>query len=158
MNASISAIAEICPHCGVRQLPADVGQPLHASDKRIVPAALLWGLLAFLCSYIPNVGYFLALVPPLLFGFLVGGWSTGIAVLVVYGVINGVGSVLVFIPQIALLFLFIACKSETTDGLPATETTGTSQSPSTATSDATTTAATGSGSSNVNAMFTSRLF
>lgn len=55
-----------------------------------VPAALLWGLLAFLCSYIPNVGYFVALVPPLLFGFLVGGWSTGIAVLVVYAVINAV--------------------------------------------------------------------
>jgi AI-2 transport protein TqsA len=55
-----------------------------------VPAALLWGLLAFLCSYIPNVGYFLALVPPLLFGFLVGGWPTGIAVLVVYGLINAV--------------------------------------------------------------------
>ncbi|QJY49198.1 AI-2E family transporter [Pseudonocardia broussonetiae] len=54
-----------------------------------VPAALLWGLLAFLCSYIPNVGYFVALVPPLLFGFLVGGWPTAIAVLVVYAVING---------------------------------------------------------------------
>lgn len=55
-----------------------------------VPAALLWGLLAFLCSYIPNVGYFVALVPPLLFGFLVGGWPTGIGVLVVYAVINAV--------------------------------------------------------------------
>jgi AI-2 transport protein TqsA len=55
-----------------------------------VPAALLWGLLAFLCSYIPNVGYFVALVPPLLFGFLVGGWPTAIAVLVVYAVINAV--------------------------------------------------------------------
>jgi AI-2 transport protein TqsA len=55
-----------------------------------VPAALLWGMLAFLCSYIPNIGYFVALVPPLLFGLLVGGWPTGIAVLVVYGVINAV--------------------------------------------------------------------
>jgi putative membrane protein len=50
---------------------------------------------------------------------------------------------------VLLLFLFIACKSETTDGLPNTETTGTSQSPSTATSDPTTTGATGGTSSPV---------
>lgn len=50
---------------------------------------------------------------------------------------------------VLLLFLLIACKSETTDGLPNTETTGTSQSPSTATSDPTTTGATGGTSSPV---------
>lgn len=55
-----------------------------------VPAALLWGLLAFLCSFIPNVGYFFALVPPMVFGFLVGGWPTLIAVVVIYAVINAV--------------------------------------------------------------------
>lgn len=55
-----------------------------------VPAALLWGLLAFLCSFIPNVGYFFALIPPLIFGFLVGGWPTVIAIVVVYGLINAV--------------------------------------------------------------------
>jgi predicted PurR-regulated permease PerM len=55
-----------------------------------VPAALLWGLLAFLCSYIPNVGYFFAILPPLLFGFLVGGWPTVIVIVIVYGLINAV--------------------------------------------------------------------
>ena len=55
-----------------------------------VPAALLWGLLAFLCSFIPNVGYFFALIPPIIFGFLVGGWPTVVAVIVVYGIINAV--------------------------------------------------------------------
>jgi AI-2 transport protein TqsA len=55
-----------------------------------VPAALLWGILAFLCSFIPNIGYFFALIPPLVFGYLVGGWPTAIAVIVVYGVINAV--------------------------------------------------------------------
>ncbi len=55
-----------------------------------VPAALLWGLLAFLCSFIPNVGYFFAIIPPLVFGFLVGGWPTLIAVIIIYGVINAV--------------------------------------------------------------------
>jgi AI-2 transport protein TqsA len=55
-----------------------------------VPAALLWGLLSFLCSFIPNVGYFFAIIPPLVFGFLVGGWPTVIAIVVVYSVINAV--------------------------------------------------------------------
>jgi AI-2 transport protein TqsA len=55
-----------------------------------VPAALLWGVLAFLCSFIPNVGYFLAITPPLVFGFLVGGWPTVVLIVVVYGLINGV--------------------------------------------------------------------
>lgn len=55
-----------------------------------VPAALLWGVLAFLCSFIPNVGYFFAIAPPILFGYLVGGWPTVIAVVVIYGVINAV--------------------------------------------------------------------
>ncbi|GAA3870049.1 AI-2E family transporter [Leifsonia kafniensis] len=55
-----------------------------------VPAALLWGLLAFLCSFIPNIGYFFAIIPPIIFGFLVGGWPTVIAVIIVYGVINAV--------------------------------------------------------------------
>ena len=55
-----------------------------------VPAAILWGLLAFLCSFIPNVGYFLAIIPPLIFAFFVGGWPTAVAVVIVYGLINAV--------------------------------------------------------------------
>ncbi|GAA1794873.1 AI-2E family transporter [Agromyces lapidis] len=55
-----------------------------------IPGAALWGMLSFLCSFIPNVGYFIALVPPLVFGALVGGWPTVVAVIVVYGLINAV--------------------------------------------------------------------
>lgn len=55
-----------------------------------VPAALLWGLLMFFCSYIPNIGYFIAIVPPLFFAFLSGGWPSALAVLVVYAVINSI--------------------------------------------------------------------
>ena len=55
-----------------------------------VPGAFLWGLLAFLCSFIPNIGYFIAIIPPLVFGYLTGGWGTVIAVVIIYGVINGV--------------------------------------------------------------------
>ncbi|SIO19968.1 Predicted PurR-regulated permease PerM [Agromyces cerinus subsp. cerinus] len=55
-----------------------------------VPGAFIWGLLAFVCSFIPNIGYFIAIIPPIIFGGLVGGWPTVIAVIIVYGVINGV--------------------------------------------------------------------
>ena len=53
-----------------------------------VPAALLWGVLSFLCSFIPYIGYFFAIAPPLVFGAFVGGWPTVIAIIVVYGIIN----------------------------------------------------------------------
>ncbi|WP_400998003.1 AI-2E family transporter [Agromyces sp. GXQ0307] len=55
-----------------------------------VPGALLWGVLSFICSFIPNIGYFIAIVPPLVFGLLSGGWPVFIAVLLVYGVVNAV--------------------------------------------------------------------
>jgi AI-2 transport protein TqsA len=55
-----------------------------------VPGAFIWGLLAFVCSFIPNIGYFIAIIPPIIFGGLVGGWPTVIAVIIVYGVINGI--------------------------------------------------------------------
>lgn len=55
-----------------------------------VPGAFLWGVLSFLCSFIPNIGYFIAIVPPLVLGLLAGGWPTALGVVVVYGVINAV--------------------------------------------------------------------
>ncbi|MFF2029211.1 AI-2E family transporter [Arthrobacter sp. NPDC058192] len=55
-----------------------------------VPGAPLWGLLSFICSFIPNIGYFIAIIPPLFFGFLTGGWPTVVIIIVVYGGINGV--------------------------------------------------------------------
>jgi len=55
-----------------------------------VPGALLWGMLSFICSFIPNIGYFIAIVPPLFFGFLTGGWPTVVAIIVIYGVVNSV--------------------------------------------------------------------
>ncbi|GAA4368784.1 AI-2E family transporter [Agromyces bauzanensis] len=59
-----------------------------------VPGAFIWGLLSFLCSFIPNVGYFIAIIPPIVFGALEGGWPTVIAIIVVYGIVNaGVQSV-----------------------------------------------------------------
>ncbi|TJY71462.1 AI-2E family transporter [Arthrobacter sp. CAU 1506] len=55
-----------------------------------VPGAMAWGVLSFICSFIPNIGYFIAIIPPLVFGALSGGWPVVVAVIVIYGVINSV--------------------------------------------------------------------
>ena len=60
-----------------------------------VPLALLWGLLAFVTGYIPNIGLVLGMIPPAVIGLLDGGrFRSGLltAVLVVVGylVINNV--------------------------------------------------------------------
>jgi predicted PurR-regulated permease PerM len=55
-----------------------------------IPGALLWGLLSFICSFIPNIGYFIAIIPPLFFGYLTGGWPTVVAVIIIYGGINSI--------------------------------------------------------------------
>jgi predicted PurR-regulated permease PerM len=53
-----------------------------------VPLPLLWGLLAFITNYIPNIGFVLGLVPPALLGLLEGGPVTMLVVVAVYSVIN----------------------------------------------------------------------
>jgi AI-2 transport protein TqsA len=55
-----------------------------------VPGAMAWGVLSFICSFIPNIGYFIAIIPPLVFGALSGGWPVVLAVILTYGVINSV--------------------------------------------------------------------
>ena len=53
-----------------------------------VPNALLWGVLSFLLSFIPNIGFIIALIPPTIMGLLVGGPLTALAVVIGYSVIN----------------------------------------------------------------------
>jgi AI-2 transport protein TqsA len=53
-----------------------------------VPLPLLWGLLSFLTNYVPNIGFFLGLVPPTLLAVLVGGPGLGLLVIAVYALAN----------------------------------------------------------------------
>lgn len=53
-----------------------------------IPLPWLWGLLAFLTNYIPNVGFFIGVVPPALLGLLDQGWETFLWVIAAYCVIN----------------------------------------------------------------------
>lgn len=49
---------------------------------------VLWGVLAFLLNYIPNLGSIIAAIPPVLLAFIQYGWERSIVVLIGYLVIN----------------------------------------------------------------------
>ncbi|MEV0788955.1 AI-2E family transporter [Kribbella sp. NPDC050459] len=53
-----------------------------------IPLPWLWGLLAFITNYIPNVGFFIGVLPPALLGLLGHGWATLVWVIVGYSVVN----------------------------------------------------------------------
>ncbi len=53
-----------------------------------VPGAVVWGVLAFVTNFIPNIGFVIGVIPPAILGLLEGGPSLMIWVIVVYSVIN----------------------------------------------------------------------
>lgn len=53
-----------------------------------VPLAFVWGLLSFLTNFIPNLGFFIGIVPPTLMALLAGGPTKAAIVIVGYTIIN----------------------------------------------------------------------
>ena len=53
-----------------------------------VPLPILWGVLAFITNYIPNIGFFVGLIPPALLALLDGGPREMIFVIIAYLAIN----------------------------------------------------------------------
>jgi AI-2 transport protein TqsA len=53
-----------------------------------VPGAFIWGVLAFITNFIPNIGFVIGLIPPALVGLLEGGPDLMIVVIVLYCLIN----------------------------------------------------------------------
>jgi predicted PurR-regulated permease PerM len=53
-----------------------------------IPLPWLWGMLAFITNYIPNIGFVIGLIPPVILGLLENGWSGALAVLAGYCVLN----------------------------------------------------------------------
>jgi AI-2 transport protein TqsA len=53
-----------------------------------VPGAFIWGVLAFITNFIPNIGFVIGLIPPALVGLLEGGPGLMILVIVLYCLIN----------------------------------------------------------------------
>jgi predicted PurR-regulated permease PerM len=60
-----------------------------------VPAPAVWAVLAFVTNFIPNIGFILGLIPPMVLALVVGGWPLALAVIAVYCVVNVVLQVLV---------------------------------------------------------------
>ena len=54
-----------------------------------IPHPILWGIIAFICGFIPYIGYWISVLPPLILGFVQGGVTTAIVVLLGYWFING---------------------------------------------------------------------
>nr|WP_275587040.1 AI-2E family transporter [Arcanobacterium pluranimalium] len=53
-----------------------------------IPLAWTWGMWAFITNYIPNVGFVLGVLPPMLMAALDQGWEAMLIVMVAYSVIN----------------------------------------------------------------------
>jgi AI-2 transport protein TqsA len=53
-----------------------------------VPGAFVWGVLAFVTNFIPNIGFVIGVVPPALIGLLEGGPALMLWVIVLYSVVN----------------------------------------------------------------------
>jgi AI-2 transport protein TqsA len=53
-----------------------------------IPGALVWGVLAFVTNFIPNIGFVIGVIPPAIIGLLEGGPGLMLAVIVLYSVIN----------------------------------------------------------------------
>lgn len=82
-----------------------------------IPYALLWGLLAWFLGYIPAVGFWLALIPPVLIAYAQDGLTTALIVFAGYVLINGtvanivqprvMGSSLRISPLIVFISVFV---------------------------------------------------
>lgn len=53
-----------------------------------VPLVWVWGVLAFLTNYIPNIGFIIGLVPPALLALVDSGWQSALWVIAAYSVLN----------------------------------------------------------------------
>jgi AI-2 transport protein TqsA len=60
-----------------------------------IPGALVWGVLAFVTNFIPNIGFVIGLIPPALLALVVGGWPLMLIVIAIYCVVNVTLQVLV---------------------------------------------------------------
>ncbi|NSW52781.1 MAG: AI-2E family transporter [Anaerolineae bacterium] len=55
-----------------------------------VDFAILWGILAFVMNYIPNIGIIISIIPPAILAMLEFGWVRGLLVFIGFELINGI--------------------------------------------------------------------
>jgi len=54
-----------------------------------IPFPALWGILSFFMGFIPNIGFWLALIPPAILAYAIYGWEGVLVVVLFYNVVNG---------------------------------------------------------------------
>jgi AI-2 transport protein TqsA len=81
---------QILRYLGIKTLVSMLTGILVGSALRImgIDFAILWGLLAFLMNYIPNLGSILAAIPPILLALIQYGPGRALAVGIVFLVVN----------------------------------------------------------------------
>jgi len=98
INTESGAIAQVINLTGdVRQymvLTAGINLLVGIGDAILlwivgVPNAVLWGVIAWILGFIPAVGYWLALIPPVLLAYSLYGTKTALVVFIGYALING---------------------------------------------------------------------
>ncbi len=60
-----------------------------------VPLVLTWGILSFVTSYIPNIGFIIGMVPPAIIALLDQGWETMVLLLISYTAVNFTSDMLI---------------------------------------------------------------
>jgi len=60
-----------------------------------IPLVLTWGILAFVCAYIPNIGFIIALIPPAIMALLSQGWETMVVMVAAYLVVNFISHMII---------------------------------------------------------------
>jgi predicted PurR-regulated permease PerM len=55
-----------------------------------IPGPILWGFVSFIFGFVPYIGYWIAIIPPLILAFGQGGMTLVLVVLIGYWLINGI--------------------------------------------------------------------
>jgi predicted PurR-regulated permease PerM len=81
---------EINRYLGIKTLISLVTGSLVGSAMAIIGVdfPVLWGTLAFVLNYIPNLGSIIAAIPPMLLAIVQLGWGHAIAVALVFAAVN----------------------------------------------------------------------
>ncbi|HEX2204055.1 MAG TPA: AI-2E family transporter [Longimicrobium sp.] len=93
MAARFMAFSEtIRGYMGVRAVLGLIAAALDVVLLWIVGVeyALVWGMLSFILSFVPNIGFTLSVIPPVLLALVGLGWQAAVIVLAGYMVINNV--------------------------------------------------------------------
>lgn len=60
-----------------------------------IPLALTWGILSFVTSYIPNVGFIIGMIPPAIMALLAHDWQTMVTLVLAYLAVNFTSDMLI---------------------------------------------------------------